>query len=121
VPRISSVQKGRILRWRLTFKTQDGDDYRKQLLALGAILAVPQGENRHRVIRDLTKLPAGGKVEDLAGIGRIFWVDDRPESVRSLARALGLPNPPAYFVAFFPQELENKLSRRELAFKNRKE
>ena len=118
---ISPAQKKRILRWTLIFNTQNGDDYRKQLSALGAILAVPAKDGEYRFIRDLKKLPASGEVEDVKKMDRIFWIDDKPDSVRSLAGALQLKTPPEQIVAFFPKELEDELLRKELAFRNRKE
>jgi hypothetical protein len=103
----------RLLRWSMTFNTESGEDYLRQLRGIrpggGAILAVPAGEKRYRVFRDLTRRPPTGEVEDLARLGRIYWVDDRPESVAGLARALGIPAPPA-FIALFPQELEEHLA-----------
>ncbi len=112
----------RILRWAMTFNTRDGRDYANQLQGLGAILAMPLADGkRFEVIRDLSRRPAKGKEEDIAAINRIFWVDDRPESVRSLAiRGLGLSNAPSFFVAFFPEELEEKLLRMELEWMEKK-
>jgi hypothetical protein len=111
-----SVQQKRVLRWSMTFGTQNGEDYLRQLKDLkpgsGAILAIPKGNGQYEVIRDLSKRPAAGKVEDLTKIRNIFWVDDKPESVANLARALGIKAPP-FFVAFFPPELEEEVVRLE--------
>src|SRR5262249_984472 len=96
----------RTLRWTLMFNTLNGDDYRRQFAALGAILAIPDRSGEYRVIRDLNKRPATGEIEDVGKINRIFWVDDKPDSVRSLAMALGLNPLPSQIVAFFPVELE---------------
>ena len=41
------------------------------------------------------------RAEDVAQIQRIYWHDNQPASVRSLASALGIPTPPG-FVVFFP-------------------
>jgi len=103
----------RVLRWAMTFKTQNGIDYAKQLAGLDAILALPEGQ-QFRIIRDLSKRPALGEVEDIANINRIYWVDDKPQSVQSLGQALGWPPGTSYFVAFFPVELEEKLLRLEM-------
>jgi hypothetical protein len=104
--------------WSLTFNTHDGEDYVRQLRGLrpggGAILAVPTPDRRFRVIRDLSRRPAVGNVEDVTRLNRIFWIDDKPESVANLARALGIPTP-AYIVAFFPEELEAHLADLEKA------
>src|SRR5262249_35046917 len=104
-----SVRQRRVLRWTMIFNTTDGYDYVKQLAALGAIIAVPTTDGDYMVIRDLNRRPATGKIEDLTEINRIFWVDDRAESVVPLGQALGLRPPPARVVAFFPAELEEKL------------
>jgi hypothetical protein len=110
----------RILRWTLMFNTLNGDDYRKQLSALGAILAVPEPSGEFRVYRNLTP-PVTGEVEDITKINRIFWVDDKPESVHSLSKALRLDPEPGQIVAFFPKELEQKLLRLELSYRGLKE
>lgn len=116
-----SVRQRRVLRWTMIFNTTDGDDYRKQLHALGAILAVPGPSGDYIVIRDLGRRPATGKVEDLSEINRIFWVDDQPPSVGPLAMALGLRPTPARIVAFFPVSLEEKLLGLERAYSGGKD
>jgi hypothetical protein len=110
----------RTLRWTLIFNTRDGNDYARQLEQLGAILAIPDGKEDYLVIRDLSARPAKPQVEDVSKINRIFWIDDRPSSVRSLAGALQIPAP-RHFVAFFPADLEEKLLRLELGYRGRQE
>src|SRR5262249_50172216 len=109
-------RKGRVLRWNLLFHTENGDEYLRQLKDIrpggGAFLAVPPNTGRYEVLRDLSKRPAAGAVEDLKDIKRIFWLDDKPDSVAGLARALGI-KPPPHFVVFFPSELEEELLRLE--------
>ncbi len=110
----------RPLRWTLLFNTRDGHDYRKQLQAFGAFLAVPDPKDPdgYLVIRDLEHpKPAA---EDIAKIERIYWIDDKPQSVRSLSSALGMP-PPPHFIVFFPAEFEEKLLRLELNYRGKKE
>jgi hypothetical protein len=102
-------------RWNMVFDTKNGDDYRKQLEALGAILAIPEKDGQYRVIRNLTP-PVKPEAEDLQKLQRIFWVDDNAQSVRNLAGALKLPDVPAHIVAFFPVELEQKLTALEKKF-----
>jgi serine/threonine protein kinase len=113
-----SVRQKRLLRWTMKFNTKTGQDYRQQLLALGAILAIPQPEGGYMVIRDLRTTPATGRIEDINKLNRIFWIDDKPESVAPLAQALGIRPIPPHIVAFFPVELEQELLRRELAYRN---
>jgi hypothetical protein len=112
----------RVLRWTLIFNTSNGQDYANQLAGLGAIIAIPDPKNpdNYLVIRDLRQRPVHPQPEDLAAIQRIYWIDDKPASVQSLASALGLPNV-SHFVAFFPVELEQKLLRLELNFRGLKE
>src|SRR5262249_33341013 len=99
----------RLLRWTLIFDTKDGEDYARQLQALGAFLAAPEGGGRFRVFRDLAKRPATGRIEDLREVNHISWVDDKKESVQSLSKALGLEPVPQHIVAFFPVKLEREL------------
>jgi len=109
----------RQLRWAMTFSTQNGIDYLNQLNGFGAIVAIPQGDGQFFVLHDL-KNPKSGKVEDISKFNRIYWVDNKPQSVESLTTALGLRGIPPpdhfFFAAFFPQELEQKLTDRELAY-----
>jgi hypothetical protein len=116
-----SVRQKRILRWVMMFNTVNGNDYLSQLRSLGAILAVPQPEGGYMVVRDLARLPANGAKEDLNTIHRIFWIDDKHDSVRSLAMALRLPYQPPHIVAFFPEKLEQELLKKELAYRGKKE
>jgi hypothetical protein len=111
-----SVRQKRMERWVMVFDTRDGRDYRDQLIALGAILAVPlegrRGNGVYRVFRDLTRTPVEGKAEDIRPLNRIFWVDDQRNSVAKLSEALGIPEPP-FIAAFFPKELEDNLREQE--------
>jgi hypothetical protein len=108
----------RTLRWTLVFNTENGQDYRNQLAQFHAIVAVPEGKE-YRVFRDLTKAPPVGKIEDITEIKRIFWVDDKPQSVNSLANEFGIRPPPPHFVAFFPKEFEEKLLQLEKSYRNK--
>jgi RNA polymerase sigma factor (sigma-70 family) len=112
------VEKGRkrILRWQLKFNTKDGKEYASQLEALGAHLAIPvEGQDKYRVIRDLSKRPATGAVEDLSRVEHIFWLEDNADSVASLAKALGIKPVPKHIVVFLPKYVEDELLRKELA------
>jgi hypothetical protein len=115
-----TAREKRVLRWAMVFSTFNGEDYRKQLKSLGAYLAIPVDDKQFTVIRDLTP-PVHGKIEDVSQIKRIFWIDDKPQSVLSLATALRVRPIPPRIVAFFPEELEKKLLKLELSFAGRKE
>lgn len=115
------VRQKRLLRWTLVFSTTTGEDYRRQLSALGAIVAIPQPDKSYIVIRDLSHVPVHGSVEDPNKLNRIFWIDDKVSSVSELSRALGVHPRPEYIVAFFPEQLEHELLQKELAYHNRSE
>jgi hypothetical protein len=119
----SGARPKRQVRWTLSFDTKDGEEYAKQLHALGAVLAIPEPgkDKEYRVFRDLAQRPVVGKVEDLTKIDRIYWIDGKPESVASLAKALGLKSKPDVVIAFFPEKLERELLSKELAFARKKE
>src|SRR5581483_7683830 len=120
-PSIRNEQtRKRELRWTLVFTTRNGDDYLAQLRGLGAVLAVPQPDGRFLVFRNLGEHPARGRLEDADQLAGIRWYDQRPESIRSLAGALGIELPSA-IVAVFPGQFEQSLLRKELAFAGRKE
>jgi hypothetical protein len=104
----------RMLRWSMHFNTANGADYLRQLQDLGAILAIPIHEvprPQYRIVRDLTPGRRAKLLrEDISKIQRIFWIDDKPQSVLQVMAALGHPElRPSRFVAFMPQELEQKL------------
>jgi thiol-disulfide isomerase/thioredoxin len=60
----------RTVRWQLDFSTDNGEDYARQLAALGATVATPEGEGetRYRLFRDLSQRPARGEVEDIVNL-----------------------------------------------------
>jgi hypothetical protein len=106
----------RRVRWVLVFTTGPGkgSDYLKQLDSLGAILAYEAGDDKYMVVRNLKEKPVRPVQEDIRKFDMIWWVDDQPKSVRSLASALGINPPPEAFVAFFPAALEQELLDKEL-------
>jgi hypothetical protein len=113
----------RPLRWVLIFNTRDGRDYKRQLQAFGAIVAIPdpKSPSNFLVIRDLDQERPQALPEDIGKIDRIYWIDDSPASVRSLSAALGLAQPPPRFFVFFSKELEEKLLKLELSYRGKKE
>jgi hypothetical protein len=112
-----SKRARRMLRWHMHFTANTGSEYLMQLRGLGAILAFPaerSSDTRYKVARDLR--PGGPmRDEDVAKIQRIFWIDDKPQSVRDVLGALRATlNPvPSRFVAFMPEELEKRLFEME--------
>jgi hypothetical protein len=120
-PGDSDIRVKRTLRWVMIFDTASGDDYARQLAGLGAILAIPDKNDQYLVLRNLHERPAHGRIEDLDQIKRIYWVDDKRESITPLCSALGIRPVPDHVVAFFPEELEKLLLQRELRYKGRHE
>lgn len=110
----------RQLRWAMTFNTRNGTDYLNQLKSLKAVIAIPIDENAgtYRLIEDLGN-PQNAPQKDVSGLDRIFWIDDKPESVAAIFQVLGHPKQ-RFFVAFFPQDLEKRMERLELAFTEQK-
>jgi len=108
----------RMLRWTMRFTANNGPEYVAQLAGLGAILAIPLGtgaEPRFELVRDLRKRPAVAKEEDVSEVKRIYWIDDKPNSVRDVLTTLGLARKPlpGRFVAFMPEALEKQLFEME--------
>lgn len=111
----------RALRWNITFNTSSGIDYKNQLAGLGAFVAIPiDGKpDRFHLIRDLNDQKAA-REESIAGLDRIFWIDDKPASVASLLSVLpGVPRSSEFF-AFLPQSLEKKLYELEMDYLTRR-
>jgi len=102
-------------RWRMIFNTRNGNDYLRQLNALGAILRVDQN-NKSYLIRNLSERPAKPQQEDADALNRIYWVDDDLESRESIAQALQLGWTPDRIYAYFPLSLETKLVQKELEY-----
>jgi hypothetical protein len=111
----------RKLRWTITFNTHGGDDYLRQLHALQAILAFRGPDGELKVVKELLRRPVKYESDDLKNLNRIFWIDDKRESVEQLARALGLDFVPDQIVALFTHEFERELLHKELAFRNKRE
>jgi hypothetical protein len=107
----------RMLRWHMIFTASTGPEYVAQMRAMGAVLAFPVSQDRYQTVRDL-KPGAKLQDEDLNRIQRIYWIDDKPASVRDVLAALGinLSPTPARFIAFMPEELEKKLFDMEKAY-----
>jgi len=106
----------RVLRWQVNFNTQSGADYVRQLKLMGAILGVPDTKGKLMVIRNLDERPVRPVYENVRDINRIFWVDDRAESARSVAETLQLDIVPSQFVAFYPKEIEDNLLNVEMTY-----
>ncbi len=112
--KLMTEREKRMLRWVMVFETQNPKDYVRQLAGLNAILAIPTGPNSYKLIKDLNVPPPVPLVtEDVASLNRIYWVDDKPQSVGGVLHILGVQMRPSHFVAFMPQELEQRLGDME--------
>ncbi|HTK75623.1 MAG TPA: hypothetical protein VL371_10230, partial [Gemmataceae bacterium] len=121
--KLSQTAKRR-LKWTISFSTAGGIDYLRQLNALGGILAIAvPPENEIKFIKNVMHRPVKWEKDDLARLmrERIYWIDDKPDSVQQLATGLGLNFVPDRIGAFFPKELEELLLRKELAHQNKRE
>jgi hypothetical protein len=118
---MGSVRAKRKLRWTIMFNTRSGEDYLRQLDSLGAILAVKAPDGELKAIRNLLERPVKLLSEDLQALNRIFWIDDKPDTVEQLANAMGLGFTPPQVIALFPYEFERALLDKELKFRGRKE
>jgi hypothetical protein len=114
-----SIREKRMLRWHMRFLARNGPEYLAQLRGLGAILAIPVREGpkpEYKIVRDLRP---GAQLldEDISTIQRIYWIDDKPSSVRDIIDALNLKSKlehmPRRFVAFMPEKLEESLYKME--------
>jgi hypothetical protein len=124
-----SKRQKRFLRWSMLVGDHiSGDEYARRLQNVrpgrGAILAYPTPDGRqYYVIRDLSKRPAVGQIEDITKLTTHDWIwaDERPESVANLAQTLQLPKVPGIIVAFLPPEFEAELAKIEHDYKNLEE
>jgi hypothetical protein len=117
--------RARSMRWVLRFTTNDGHDYVGQLAAMGATILVPlPPENTECLFFGDLRNPANPRratESDLKQLaGQIKFSDSRPASVAGVCAALGVREPARSFWAFFPRSLEDELSRKETAYRNRK-
>ncbi|NBR05785.1 MAG: hypothetical protein EBT92_08435 [Planctomycetes bacterium] len=107
----------RMLRWIMVFNTTNGADYLLQLMDLNARVAFPDPNNpgKFLVISNLSVKPLSTMELDLSSVSDIFWIDDKPQSVSNLSRALGLQIKTEAFVVLMPLSVEEKLLKLEKA------
>jgi hypothetical protein len=107
------IRSDRVRRWQVNFSVAGPEDHLRQFAGLGAILAVPDGDGRYYVYRELSRRPIVGKVEDISTINRIWFIDSKEETATGIARLLGIPEQPKELIAFFPQRLEQQMAALE--------
>lgn len=117
--------RARSLRWIMRFKTTSGRDYLNQLSAIGAevIVPVPPDNKQAHLFKDLAN-PRPGTFVTEKDWGRladkIQFSDYTRKSVLEVSEALNLDFTPKLFMAFFPRELEDRMSRLEKGHQNRR-
>lgn len=116
-----SIRQNRNRRWTLSFSTISGNDYLRQLNALGAILVAEYPDGNKQMYRQLGRSPVPAEPIDPELSNKMRWVDERPNFVAELSHAMGLERTPNFIKAYFPFKLENELLKLELAYRNRKE
>jgi hypothetical protein len=118
--------RARSLRWVMRFRTNSGDDYVNQLAAMGAVILVPLPSTDNKRCLYFTNLRNPGESrmatdDDLRKLtGQIKFSDTRPESVRSVCEVLGVKESARSFWAFFPKNMEEEVSRKEIGYRNRR-
>jgi hypothetical protein len=116
-----SVRQKRNLRWTLEFSSTTGNEYLRQLNALGAILVGDFPDGTHVMYRQLGRSPVPAEPVDPELNTKIRWMDERPNFVSELSQAMSLERTPSQIRAYFPYKLEAELLRLELAYRGRKE
>lgn len=115
--------RARGLRWVLRFRIADGSDYVAQLKAMGAEVFVPLTTDNKKclIITDLgapsPRIASDADMNRLAG--KIQFSDNRPKLVREVLTVLKVNEPAKAFWAFFPKDVEDKLARAEVSYRNR--
>ena len=118
----SDSTRARSLRWTIGFTTNSGRDYLDQLHALGAKVLVPDPSDPRKMtlFTDL-KNPKPGTVASDADLvafgGQMQFCDTKPDSVREVGKALGLPTAPTAFWAIFPKGIETELTALEVKYR----
>jgi hypothetical protein len=101
-------------------------DHLNQFAALGAWLAIPEQDGGFRLFKELrSRHPRGYHTDDLADINRLGFSEEVREdaerdSVKELARELGMPGAP-YVLAFFPDSLQEKMRQMEASHRHKSE
>ena len=112
-----SGRGARVARWVLHFSTRSSKHYLTQFDGLGAQIAFPEVGNKWRYYVDVNSSKRRSEVRDLTRENRVYWVDEKPESIQGVAQELGIAVPP-FMIVFLPVALENRMLQLELAYQN---
>lgn len=116
--------RARNQRWTIRFKVSDARDYLDQMKSMKAeiLIPIPGQEGQFWYFPDIGN-PSGKRIataDDKGKLaGQVKFCDNRAESVKDVAQALGLDFRPKEFWAFFPKELEDEMDRKERGYRNR--
>ena len=107
-----------MLRWVMVFETRNSREYVNQLAGLVPhdSPSRPDAMANTSSSRNPLNVPCALEAKDVASLNRIYWVDDKPQSVRGVLQELGVTMSAPHFVAFMPRQLEAELSEKELKF-----
>jgi hypothetical protein len=111
----------RSLRWTLVFNAPGGGaDYLNQIAAMRGtvVIRLPQA-GKAIAFRD-PSAPKAGEPFDLTTLqGKVYFIDERPDTVADVARTLGLDFVPREFIAVFPDDVVRDLDAKERSYRNR--
>lgn len=112
-------------RWVLRFKVASGQDYLDQLKAMKAEILVPIPDTKKSIlIKDLSKPneQRDSSEEDIKRLGKMYkFRDEREKLVKAVAKILNVDqHAPKAFWAYFPNNLEEELLKKELTYRNRR-
>ena len=116
----SSKRAQRQLRWKMSFDPRDGEDHLRLLNGLGAIVAIPVGDDgtEYKVYENLTRRPLVPGSRKVSELNRMYWFDEDADSVARLSKTMGLEKYPTHIIFFFPIELEGRMLEKELAYRH---
>jgi hypothetical protein len=106
-------------RWTLRFNTRSPQDYLIQMKGLGAALAFPKDGGSLQYY-DLNVMPPTPIAGDISQDSRMYWMDESPRSVGPVTSYMNIPRAPM-MVLFLPTELEEKMAKMEVSYRNRRE
>jgi hypothetical protein len=115
-----TARGARPARWVLHFRNASTRDYMEQLEGLGASIAFPDTGDKWRFYSKPASNPSSFELRDLNTENRLYWKDDRADSVRAVADFLGVRSAP-FMTAFLPLKLEDRMLQMELSYKNLEE
>jgi hypothetical protein len=119
----ASSTYARALRWVLKFETSNGQDYVNQMSGIGGVIMVPvPPDGKTMVLFTDPKNPQPKTATD-ADIEKytklIQFAEANQDNVKAVGVALKLTFVPRSFFAYFPRELEEKLSSLEKNYQNK--